>query len=1107
MRSLSKTIRDRLEETVKQARRAAETAARSALEALAVQEAAPYPHMDDAARTLRNHLRARARQLGDLQTADKKIRLSRIVHECAYEHWHRMLFARFLAENNLLIEPESGVAISLHECKELAAGEGSDLWAYASRCAQQMLPAIFRPDDPLLQIAFAREHRHRLEALLAQLEPAVFTAADSLGWVYQFWRAEEKKKVNESGDRVNADTLPAVTQLFTEHYMVEFLLHNTLGAWWTAKIEDAGRTSTVPLPYLRRKEDGTLAAGSFPSWPKTARELLVLDPCCGSGHFLVALLLLLVAMRREEEGLGVEEAVRVVLAENLHGLELDARCTQLAAFNVAFAGWKLIGRPVELPQPRIACSGLSLGASRQEWLAAVEPGDRMLVGELHDLFKKAPDLGSLINPSRLGFMGQKATDLLPAVRSLLEADPLANPEQHELGVTAAGLAQAAQILGSTFHLLATNVPYAGRSKLEETLRDYCETRHPDAKADLATCFVERCLGFCKEGGSIGLVTPQSWLFQDGYKRLRHRLLETDEWNFVARLGEHGFESPAAAGAFTALIGLSRKAPTRIHEFAGIDVSGEKTPREKDAALISMPFLMVSQAKQRLNPDSIVTLETLGGGSLLSEFAFTAQGFATSDNPPFIRCFWELPAIENGWVAAQSAPVETRLFDGRSDVLLWEDGKGAYYRHAQALKAAGRLGGWKSGFEAWGKAGVLVAEMRNMPATLYTGDMFDHTAHAVIPKDSRHVGAIWAFISTGEFREAVRKVSQKLNVTNETLVKVPFDLSHWQQVAAEKYPAGLPKPNSDDPTQWVFAGHPRGATVPLQVAVAQLLGYRWPRQTGSEFAECPSLGPDGLEEFADEDGIVCLSAIHGEASASDQLQRLLAAAYGSEWSPARLESLLADVGCGHKSLEDWLRDKFFEQHCGLFHQRPFLWQIWDGLPRGFSSLVNYHRLAAPNGAGRKLLEKLTYTHLGDWISRQGDAKRNGVAGADDRLAAALELKKRLEAILAGEPPFDLFARWKPLHQQPIGWEPDVNDGVRVNLRPFLASDLPGAKKGAGILRHRPGVSWDKADRGNEPNRPAADYPWLWVDGQFASKRVNDVHLTKAQKEAARAAKTR
>ena len=81
-----------------------------------------------------------------------------------------------------------------------------------------------------------------------------------------------------------------------------------------------------------------------------------------------------------------------------------------------------------------------------------------------------------------------------------------------------------------------------------------------------------------------------------------------------------------------------------------------------------------------------------------------------------------------------------------------------------------------------------------------------------------------------------------------MVHISFDLAHWQKVAAEKYPDGLPKPFSSDPTQWLFNGHPAGADQPLHVAVARLLGYQWPRQTGSSFPDCPALGPDGLEKW-------------------------------------------------------------------------------------------------------------------------------------------------------------------------------------------------------------------------------------------------------------------
>jgi hypothetical protein len=343
---------------------------------------------------------------------------------------------------------------------------------------------------------------------------------------------------------------------------------------------------------------------------------------------------------------------------------------------------------------------------------------------------------------------------------------------------------------------------------------------------------------------------------------------------------------------------------------------------------------------------------------------------------------------------------------------------------------------------------------------------------------------------------VRKVDQLLKVAPRSLGKVPFDLVYWQKVAAEKYPDGLPKPFSSDPTQWLFNGHPKDSDNPLQVAVARLCGYEWPRKTGSSFPDCPALGPDGLESLADKDGIVCIPPVRGEASAADRLLDLLAKAYGQSWSSDVLPGLLKDAGYAGKSLETWLRDGFFLQHCELFHQRPFIWHIWDGLRDGFSALVNYHKL------DRKNLETLIFTYLGDWMARQSQDVANGVDGAQEKLAAAEQLKKRLELILAGEAPYDIFVRWKPLHEQPIGWEPDINDGVRMNIRPFLS--VPDVKgKGAGILRVKPKIKWEK-DRGKEPQRSKEEYPWFWgwdekttdfTGGpEFKGERFNDCHYT-------------
>ena len=243
---LPKPLRTQLENTVKAARSTAEKAARAALAQLAVGEGMAPDYLTGELKALRRRLRAHGRSLGDAKAADDTQGVQHLVWEVAYQHWHQMLFARFLAENHLLLW-EPGAAVSLDDCEALVQESDPAMnlgaktkWELAGKLAARMLPQVFKPDSPVFALAFAPEHQRELERLLAVLATDVFQASDSLGWVYQFWQAQRKDEVNASEVKIGADELPAVTQLFTEPYMVDFLLHNSLGAW-SATARDAGR--------------------------------------------------------------------------------------------------------------------------------------------------------------------------------------------------------------------------------------------------------------------------------------------------------------------------------------------------------------------------------------------------------------------------------------------------------------------------------------------------------------------------------------------------------------------------------------------------------------------------------------------------------------------------------------------------------------------------------------------------------------------------------------------------------------------------------------------------------------------------------------------------
>jgi len=329
-----------LESAIVKARDVAESAAHAALERLDIpapdrrrRNAADRPTwLSPAELDLRLDLAARADLLGD---GDFTAGTPLLAEEIAYTAWHRMLFARFLAEAGQLRHP-SGASLSLADCADLADEDGSgDLWALAASFAAAMLPALFRPDDPAARVALAPEHTAALERLLESLPPSAFSSDDGIGWVYQFWQSARKKAVASSGRKIGGADISPVTQLFTEHYMVRFLLENSLGAWWAARHPDS--PLLADWSFLRFLDDGSPAAGTFPSWPATAAEVTVIDPCCGSGHFLIEAFERLVPLRMRDEGLSAAAAVDAVLRDNIFGLELDARCVEIAAFALALA--------------------------------------------------------------------------------------------------------------------------------------------------------------------------------------------------------------------------------------------------------------------------------------------------------------------------------------------------------------------------------------------------------------------------------------------------------------------------------------------------------------------------------------------------------------------------------------------------------------------------------------------------------------------------------------------------------------------------------------------------------------------------------------------------
>ena len=831
-----------------------------------------------------------------------------------------------MAENNLLIHPKYKAPVSLSECSDLADDLGEpDGWAVAGRFATEILPGIFRLDDPCVQLRLAPEGRLELEQILDGISSESFQADDSLGWVYQFWQKEQKDAINSAGNKIGGSDLGPVTQLFTENYMVRFLLENSLGAWW------AGRHPDSPLladfEFLRFNGDGSPAAGTFSDWPDDIAEISVMDPCCGSGHFLVEAFGMLWRMRAEEQGLGSIQAQDAVLEENLFGLELDPRCVQIAMFSVALSAWKSSDGWRKLPTPNIACSGIPAKAPVEEWKALANGYQKLELAleRLHSLFKDADTLGSLIDPKRTAesqnsskpqtsFDDVNWEEVAPLLEQAAESET-EDPATAVLGASAAGIAMAADLLSRRYVLVATNVPYLGSNRQGGLLGEYLSDNFSAAKWDLATAFIARMSQLSSPSGVQVAVSPAAWCSLSSYKQFREYVLRDLSIVVAVRMGRGAFGdiSGEVVQPVLTIIGNSGMNQSRL-----LDVSESRSVPAKSEAMRSNELSSTPQSRFVKLPGCRIVFTSIPDHPPLSEYASSYWGTGTGDGPRFSRGFWEIPTVSSRWERFQQTFTGTQEFNGRSGVLLWEGGDGALKQLADDLRK--RLKNiWRRGSEAWGSKGVAISQSGRLGAALYDGEIFQNGVATVVPHKESDLLPVWAFCSSPEYPPLVRMLDSKISVTNRTLAQVPFDIDHWRKVAEEKYPNGLPEPFSNDPTQWLFEGRPEGSTDPLHVAVGRLLGYRWPDQPES----------DDLDGLADRDGIVCLPPVAGEAPAADRLSGLLANAFGDDWTASKAGALVLETGSKKKNLSDWLKDDFFKQHAKLFHNRPFIWHNWDG----------------------------------------------------------------------------------------------------------------------------------------------------------------------------------
>ncbi|EEY94900.1 BREX-1 system adenine-specific DNA-methyltransferase PglX [Acinetobacter johnsonii] len=471
-----------------------------------------------------------------------------------------------------------------------------------------------------------------------------------IGWLYQFYISEKKDQV--IGKVVKSEDIPAATQLFTPNWIVKYLVQNSVGRLWMMAqpdstlaseweyyIQPAEQTDEVnaqlkQLIDVRISEDGDTL---------NPESITVLDPACGSGHILVEAYDCLKAIYLER-GYRSRDIPRLILENNLYGIDIDTRAAQLSSFALLMKAREDDRRLFSNP-PKLNI--IALQDSQPERLEAFGQ-DLANTGiaqadlkELLDLFEHASTFGSLIQIPQT--FAKKLPDLESKLNTALESgDIFAQQSAQEL----LPLVQQAKLLAKQYDAVIANPPYMGGKGMNTALKDFAKKKFPDSKSDLFAMFIERGFNWCKDNGFNSMVTMQSWMFLSSYEAMREKLLQYRTIQTMAHLGARAFPEISGEVVQTTAFVMQGKHLDGFKPvfFRLVDTAQDSKEIELKAGLNRFDSTVQDDFKKI--PGSPIAYwvsekvrEIFETSPSMGEVADARQGLATADNNRFLR-FWQ-----------------------------------------------------------------------------------------------------------------------------------------------------------------------------------------------------------------------------------------------------------------------------------------------------------------------------------------------------------------------------------------------------------------------------------------------------------------------------------
>ena len=660
-----------------------------------------------------------------------------------------------------------------------------------------------------------------------------------IGWLYQFYISERKDEVFagfKKNKKAGADEIPAATQLFTPHWIVRYLVENSVGRLWMLNHPESRLVEQMKYYIAPIDEETDFLTISNPA------ELSVIDPACGSGHMLTYAFDLLYAIY-EEEGYPPSQIPSLILKNNLYGAEIDERAGSLAAFALtmkAAAKRKLLLKdPVE---PNVCVlRPISFDATELSYLVTSD-GDRTAEEEFWNQFANADTFGSLIRPN-----AALTARLSNHLESITDTDIFSS----DVLTRAKRVIRQADVLSRQYSVVVANPPYMGSKQMNVLLSQFMKDEYPDSKSDLFAGFIERCIDFTGPLGMVAMITMQSWMFLSSYERLRSSLLARQHITSMLHLGARAFDSISgevvSSTAFV-LANMPLESRSSARNLAGtfmrlVDGTSESEKvavldralkmRSKEAG-----FHIASSADFAAIPGSPIVYwlsekmrESFKVGKPLGEVVELLVGLRTGDNGRFMRQWWEVSqdrtmfgceSLENAkasgrrWFPYNKGGAFRRWYGNHEHVINWErDGReieeGLAQRYpymAPKGKTLVRGQGRDRYFSpsvSWSKISSGAPAFRVYPP----GFIFDVAGTSIFAASSRERLGLLSFLNSQLAFEQLAAIAPTLNFEVGQVAGLPIEDSTAERsvsLAARAVETAREDWNSLE-TSWAFECNP------------------------------------------------------------------------------------------------------------------------------------------------------------------------------------------------------------------------------------------------------------------------------------------------------------